>query len=71
MVHFCSEFKQWYNFWDKKTNNVSGEIHGASESRKKVDGKPGFTLGDPPDGMIEALNLLILISFLIYVNCSS
>ena len=24
--------------------------------RKRVDDKPGFTLEDPPDGIIEALN---------------
>ena len=26
----------------------------ASETRKKADGKPGFTLEDPPDGIIES-----------------
>ena len=32
------------------------EIQGASKTRKRIDGKPGFTLEDPPDGIIEALN---------------
>ena len=39
-----------------KKNNVSDKLHGASEIRKRVNGKPGFTLGDSPDGIIEALN---------------
>ena len=55
-VHFRSELKQWYNFWEKKLNNISEEIQGASKTRKKVDGKPGFTLEDPPDGISEASN---------------
>ena len=32
------------------------KIQGASKTRKKVDGKPGFTLEDLPNGIIEALN---------------
>ena len=39
-----------------KKNNVSDKLHGASEIRKRVNGKPGFTLGDSPDG----IKLLIL-----------
>ena len=40
----------------KKIKNVSEEIQGVSKTRKRVDGKPSFTLEDPPDGIIEALN---------------
>ena len=29
----------------------------ASKTRKRVNSKPVFTLGDPPDGIIEALNV--------------
>ena len=55
-AHSRSELKRWYNFWERKLNNVSEEIQGAWETRKRVIGKPGFTLGDPPDSIIEALN---------------
>ena len=36
-------------------NNVSEELQGALKTRKRVDGKPGFTLEDPPDDIIEGL----------------
>ena len=55
-AHFRSELKRWYHFWKRKLNNVSEEIKRASKTRKRVDGKSGFTLEDPPDGIIEALN---------------
>ena len=55
-AHFCSELKRWYDFWEGKLNNVSEEIQGASKTKKRVDGKPSFTLEDPPDGIIEVLN---------------
>ena len=55
-AHFRLELKRWYNFWERKLNNVSEEIQGASKTRKRVDSKPGFTLEDPPDGIIVALN---------------
>ena len=48
--------KQWYNFWEKKLNSISEEIQGASKTRKKVDGKLGFTLEGPPDDISEASN---------------
>ena len=56
-VHFRSELKWWYNFWERKWNNVSEEIQGASKTKKRVDGKPGFTLEGPSDSIIEALIL--------------
>ena len=34
-------------------------MQGASKTRNKVDGKPGFTLEDPPDGISEASNFAI------------
>ena len=37
-------------------NNVNEEIQVASKIRKRVNGKIGFALEDPPDGIIEALN---------------
>ena len=55
-AHFRSELKRWLNFWGKKIKNVSEEIQGVSKTRKRVDGKPGFTLEDPPDGVNEASN---------------
>ena len=55
-AHSRSELKRWYNFWERKLNKVSEEIQGASKARKRVDGKPGFTLEDPLDGITEALN---------------
>ena len=54
-AHFCSELKRWFNFWERKLNNVSEELQGALKTRKRVDGKPGFTLEDPPDDIIEGL----------------
>ena len=39
-----------------KLNNLSEETLGASKTRKRVDGKPGFTLEDPSDGIIKALS---------------
>ena len=32
------------------------EIQEASKTRERVDGKPGITLADPSDDIIEALN---------------
>ena len=55
-AHLRSELKRWYNFWEGKLNNVSMEIQGASKTRKRVNGKSGFILEDPPDSIIEALN---------------
>ena len=55
-AHILSKLKQWYNFWEKKLNNISEKIQGSSDTSKKVDGKPGFTLEDPPDGVSEASN---------------
>ena len=55
-AHFRSELKRWYNFGERKPNNVSEETLGASKTRKSVDGKSGCTLEDPPDGIIEALS---------------
>ena len=55
-AHFRLELKRWYNFWERKLNNVSEEIQGASKTGKRVDSKPGFTLEDPLDGIIVALN---------------
>ena len=34
-AHFCSELKRWYNFWERKLNNVSEEIQGVSEKKKE------------------------------------
>ena len=68
-AHFRSKLKRWYNFWERKLNIVNEKIQGTPKTRKRVDGKSGFTIEDPPDGIIEALVLLILISFRIYVNC--
>ena len=53
-AHFRSELKRWYNFWERKLNNASEEIQGASKTKKIVDGKLGFNLENPPDGIIEA-----------------
>ena len=53
-IQFCSELKQWYNFWERKRK--WGNIQRASKIRKRVDGKPGFSLEDPPDPIIETLN---------------
>ena len=55
-AHFRSKLKRWYNFWERKLNNVNEEIQGTSKTRKRVDGKPGFNIEDPPGGIIEALN---------------
>ena len=55
-AHFCSELKRGYNFWERKLNNVSQEIQGTPKSRKRDDSNTGFTLEDPPDGIIETLN---------------
>ena len=55
-AHLRSELKRWYDFWKGKLNNVSMEIQGASKTRKRVNGKSGFILEDPPDSIIEALN---------------
>ena len=52
-AHFRSEMKRQYSFWERKLNKVSEEIQGASKTRKRVDGKSGFTLEDPPDRIIE------------------
>ena len=50
--YFHSELKWWYDFWEKKLNNVNEEIQGVSKTRKRVDGKPAYLLEDPPDGII-------------------
>ena len=55
-THFRSELKWCYDFWERTSNKVSEEIQRASETWKRVDGKPCFTLGDPSDGTTEALN---------------
>ena len=55
-AYFRSELTRWYNFGKGKLNNVSEETLGASKTRKRVYRKPGFTLEDPPDGIIKALN---------------
>ena len=55
-AHFCSKSKQWYNFWRKRLNKVNEQIQAASKTGKRVDDRSGFTLGDPQDGIIEALN---------------
>ena len=55
-AHIISKLKQWYNFWEKKLNNISEKIQGSSNTSKKVDGKPGFTLEDTLDGVNEASN---------------
>ena len=41
---------------ERKLNNVNEEIQLASKIRKRVNGKTGFSLEDPPDGIIKALN---------------
>ena len=41
---------------ERKLNNVNEEIQVASKTRKRVNGKTGFALEDPPDGIIKALN---------------
>ena len=53
-AHIISKLKQWYNFWEKKLNIISEKIQGSSNTSKQVEGKPGFTLEDPPDGISEA-----------------
>ena len=55
-AHFRSELKRWYNIWERKLNSISEEIQGSPKTRKRVDVKPGFTLEDPLDVIIEALN---------------
>ena len=47
--------KRWYNFWERKVNNVNQKIQEVSKTRKRVD-ESGFILEDPSDGIIEALN---------------
>ena len=42
--YFRSELKQQYNLWERKLTNVNQEIYRVSETRKKVDVKPGFIL---------------------------
>ena len=64
-AYFCLEFKRWYDFGERELNDGSYKIQRASETRKRGDSKRGFTL-DLPDGI---KNLLIPISFQIYVNC--
>ena len=54
-AYFRSKLKRWYDFWERKVNNVNEEIQGASKTRKRVN-EPGFILEDPPDGIIEALS---------------
>ena len=71
-AHFRSELKGCYHFWERKINNTSEEMQVASNTRKRVDCKPGFTLEDPSHSIIEALNLAdtnFFPSFRIYVNC--
>ena len=41
---------------ERKLNNVNEEIQVASKIRKRVNGKTGFALEDPPDDIIKALN---------------
>ena len=53
---FRSELKRRSNFSERKLNNVSEEIQGASKVKKRFDGKPGFTFEDPSDDIIEASN---------------
>ena len=55
-AHFRSEMNRWYNFWERKLNSVNWKIQRVSKTRKKVDGKPGFTLEEPSAGIVEALN---------------
>ena len=55
--------KLWYNFQERKLNNGNEETPAASKTRKRVDGKPVFTLEDPSDGIIEALNFVDIDSF--------
>ena len=55
-AHFRSELKRWYDFWERKLNNVNGKIQGTSKTRKKVDGKPGFIFQASPNGIIEDLD---------------
>ena len=63
-AHCRSEFKRWYSFWERKLNNVNEEIQGASKTRERVDGKPGFTLEDPLENIIEDLNFADIRYFL-------
>ena len=69
-AHFRLELKRWYNFWERKLNNINEKIQGASKKKKKwkrVYGKPGFTLEDSQNGIIEALNFADTDFF--FVNC--
>ena len=34
-AHFCLELKRWYNFWERKLNNLSEEIQGVPEKKKE------------------------------------
>ena len=34
-AHFRSEFKRWYNIWERKLNNRNEEMQGASNTSKK------------------------------------
>ena len=34
-AHFRLELKRWYNFWERKLNNINEEIQGASKKKKK------------------------------------
>ena len=51
----------------KKLNDISEKIQGSSNTSKKVDGKPGFTLEDTLNGVNEASNFAD--TDFKYVNC--
>ena len=56
IVHFVQNWNGGIIFGKEKLSNVNEQIQGASKKRKRVYGKPGFTLEDPQNGIIEALN---------------
>lgn len=71
-TNFRWELKWWYNFWERKLKNESKEEQGASKTKKRVDDNPGFTLEDPPDGIVETLLLGLCwhcCSFQLYAIC--